>query len=198
MQESIAQSFSANRDFARDDDDTDFVREALLHPSAFGVLYERYYNTVYRYLLVCTGNVEDAADLTQQVFLQTLAALHSYRPHKGTFSAWLLRIAHNSAINFLKRNRTPRAWNLTDETLATTVSEFDLETEVLHREALQRLHTLLANLDPFKRELLTLRFVSGLTTAEIAVVIGKTRTATKKQITRLLHDLKEQYHDITR
>lgn len=77
-------------------------------------------------------------------------------------------------------------------------AESDLEAELLQREALDRLRQLFDKLDQAKRELLILRFVAGLTSSEIAVVIGKSEAATKKQLTRTLHTLKEQYHDPNR
>ncbi len=54
---------------------------------------------------------------------------------------------------------------------------------------------LLAGLDPVQRELLALRFAAGLSAPQIALVVGKSPAAVKKQLTRLLHTLKEQYHE---
>lgn len=174
-------------------DEAVMVQAAKRNPAEFGVLYEHYREQVYSYLLACTKNVEDAADLTQQVFLQALDALHQYQPHKGSFLAWLFGIAHNAAVNFLRRHRTTMAWNLVPEMHHPTV-ELDVEAEIVQREATDRLYVLLNALDQQKRELIALRYVVGLTTAEIAVVVGKSEAATKKQLTRILYTLKEQYY----
>jgi len=66
---------------------------------------------------------------------------------------------------------------------------------VLRRDDLAHLMALVNALEPAKRELLILRFVAGLSTSEIARVVGKGEAATKKQLWRTLQTLKEQYHD---
>jgi len=70
----------------------------------------------------------------------------------------------------------------------------DPEKVVLHRERLERLQKLLGSLDPSKRNLLALRFASGLNSAEISAIVGKSRAAVHKQLTRILQSLKEDYH----
>jgi RNA polymerase sigma-70 factor (ECF subfamily) len=64
---------------------------------------------------------------------------------------------------------------------------------VIHAEALADLRIRLQGLDPFKRELLALRFGAELTIPEIAAVIGKSQNAIKKQLSRIILSLKEQY-----
>lgn len=85
--------------------------------SAFAGLYRAYVRPVYRYLYSRLGRVEDAEDLTTQVFLEALEGLPGYR-HKGYFSSWLFTIAHNKFVDHCRRNRV----------------EFPLEN--VHREAL--------------------------------------------------------------
>lgn len=63
------------------------------------------------------------------------------------------------------------------------------------RERLERLGALLGQIDSGKRELLALRFGSGLSAREIAPIVGKSEAAVKKQLTRMIANLKEQYVD---
>jgi RNA polymerase sigma-70 factor, ECF subfamily len=109
----------------------------------------------------------DTEDLTQQVFLQ---ALHS--PHGSSLSPIALDAAPEMA------------------------DELDLERYLLQREAYERLARLLATRDPAERDLLALRFAGGLNASEIAAIFGKRPDAIRKQLSRLLHTLKEQY-DVT-
>ena len=175
-------------------DESALVLAARHDASAFGTLYLRYLDRVYWYLRARTPSEEDAADLTQQVFLQALAALPCYRQHSVPFTAWLFRIARNVAIDFQRRRRATVAWDALPEGWRAGALP-DLEHAAMRAEAIDRLRTLLAQLDAEKRELLALRFAAGLTVAEIAVVIGKSEAATKKQLARLVQSLKEKYRD---
>lgn len=170
------------------------VRAAQADSAAFGALYERYRDRVYAYLRTRTRSVEDAADLTQQVFLQALDALPRYRARGAPFAAWLLRIARNAAINEHKRRRETVAWDLLPEALHPHLGDGP-EVQVLQREAIARLHEALAACDAGAREVLALHFAAGLTVRETAAVVGRSEAAVKKQLTRTIRALKERYHD---
>jgi RNA polymerase sigma-70 factor (ECF subfamily) len=174
--------------------DAGLVAEAQADPRAFAALYDRYRDRIYWYLLTRTNSAEDADDLLQQVFLKALDALGQYRPARGPFAAWLFGIARHTTATFHARRRPTVAWDLVPEVLLP-VDEHDLEAQLVRREDLGRLRRYFGRLDAQKRELLILRFVTGLTIAEIAAVIGKSEAATKKQLARTLRALKEHYDD---
>ena len=192
MDESMA-LLCAHTDHAADDL-TALVHAAQADPVAFGALYDRYVERVYAYLRARTSGVDEAHDLTQQVFLQALDALPRYRGGGGGFAAWLFRIARNAAINVYSRRRTTVALHLMPEAVQP-VADVDLEAGALHQEATAQVRALLDTLTADKRELLALRFAAGLTVAEIATVIGKSEAATRKQLARTIQTLQEQYHD---
>ncbi len=175
-------------------DETALVDAARVDPAAFGLLYRRYRDRVYAYLRGRTDSDDDAADLTQQVFLQALDALPRYRGGDGAFAAWVFRIARNSAINFHGRRRITVAWQIVPENVQP-VSDGDVEAGLLRREEAAGLHAVLATLPPEARELLALRFAAGLSTAQIAAVIGRSDAATRKRLSRLMQTLQEHYHD---
>lgn len=173
------------------------VRAAQEDLTAFAPLYERYRDRIYAYLRTRTRSAEDAADLTQQVFLQALDALPRYRPQRVPFAAWLVRIARNAAANYHKRHRHTTAWDLVPEALQPAMED-DLEAQVLQHEAIARLHAVLSTCNASTREVLALHFAARLTVAETAAAVGKSEAAVKKQLTRSLRTLKEHYHDPTR
>jgi RNA polymerase sigma-70 factor (ECF subfamily) len=141
-----------------------------------------------------TQNNEDAADLTQQVFVRAFDRLWRYHGGKGSFATWLFSIARHASTDFHRRQRPTVV--LDSVTLELQASDdSDPEAGALQREALVRLRPLLAALPADKRELLALRFAAGLTIVEIATVIGKSAEATRKQITRTLQILEDQYHE---
>jgi RNA polymerase sigma-70 factor (ECF subfamily) len=175
------------------DDEADVVRAAQHDRSAFGLLYERYVDHVYAYLRSRTSTDEDAADLTQQVFLQALNGMARYEYCGLPFRAWLFRIARNLAINFHQRRRPTVTWDLVPERLQPTGSD-DPALQVVAGETLR---LLFASLDPHARELVLLRFAAQLTTAEIAAVIGISEAAARMRLVRILRTLREEYRDDT-
>jgi RNA polymerase sigma-70 factor (ECF subfamily) len=172
------------------EDEAVLIEAAKLDPAAFEPLYQRYMTRIYRYLYLRIGNAEDAADLTQQVFLKVLHALPSYRIRGAPFAAWLFRIAHDTVSDVYRREKraVSLSWDFfaDDELLSTDV---DPELLMLQQEQLTQLNHLLCQLDPSKLELLALRFSGGLSGAEIALVVGKSQAAVCNQ----LHDAERGY-----
>jgi len=175
-------------------DEAALVHAAQEDPTAFDVLYHRYRQRIYAYLRARTSDAEDAADLTQHVFLQALDALPRYRVRRVPFAAWLFRIARNAATDFHRRRRTTVTWDLLPEALQPLTDD-DAEAGVLRQEDMARLRALLRTLDQETRDVLMLRFTGHLTIAEIAAVIGKSEAATQKKLFRTIQTLQEHYHE---
>jgi RNA polymerase sigma-70 factor (ECF subfamily) len=169
------------------------VRAAQEDPTAFAPVYRRYRDRIYAYLRTRTRSAEDAADLTQQVFVQALDALPRLRIEQVTIAAWLVRIAHNLVATYHQRYRSTVAWDLLPEALHPLTD--DLEDQVTRSEALGWLQRALCTCSSSTREVLALHYAAHLTVAETAAVVGRSEAAVKKQLTRTLHALKEQYHD---
>lgn len=178
------------------DEDTYAQEQALVEAakhdvSAFATLYELYFARVYRYLRIRVQQEEDAADLAQQIFLQALDALPHYQSRGAPFAAWLFAIARNVLAGSFRRR--PATQSL--EASGDLAADHELDANVLRHETYEQLSKLLDALDPAARDLLALRFAAGLTAPEIAATIGKRPDAVRKQLSRLLQTLKEQYHD---
>jgi RNA polymerase sigma-70 factor, ECF subfamily len=183
------------RHSAWDGDDFDAVPEDRLielargDPAAFAALYRRYLRRVYRYLLTYAEREEDAADLTQHVFLRVLEALPAYSDRGTPFAAWLFRIARNAATDAYRRRRKAIPWEHVPESLLPLAGQDPLAASI-RREALNELRVLVAQLDPEKQELLALRFAAGLTSAEIGSIVGKSEAAVKRQLSRTIASLR--------
>ena len=139
-------------------------------PEAFAELYVRHMPAVYRYLLACTGNVDDAADLTQQSFAKAYASLGRYRA-SGSFLAWVLRIARNAAVDANRRRRPSVSWEDLPE-WRLPASEESVEGAALREETAEALRALVAGLTDEKRDLLALRYGAALSCEEIGRVLG--------------------------
>lgn len=126
-------------------------------------LYERYAARVRAHVLRILGDEHDADDVTQQVFAKLLTELDRYQPGEARFVAWVLRVAHNAAIDHLRRARAVPC---------EEVGELDARDDAAD-EALASLRTALASLPPDQRDVLLLTHLVGLSPAEIAVHLGR-------------------------
>lgn len=178
-----------------DCDETVLVRAVQnTEPDAFGELCLRYSGRLYSYLRARTQSDEDAADLTQQVFVRAFNALPRYRERGLPFGAWLFRIARNLLIDVQRRKKDTVSWNVLPETLQP-VEPGEVDSDLLQHEVHTQLLTLLQELPLDKRELILLRFVTGLTLREISAIVGTSESTIHKQLQRTLAILQEQYHD---
>lgn len=156
-------------------------------------LYQATYQRLYAYLRSRTASDEDAADLTQQVYLQALQAWDRRPADPTACLPWLFRIARNAATDLHRRYRENVPWEAVPAALHPFSGD-QPDASLVHREALDQLAGVVAALPTAKRDLLALRFAAGLSYAEIAAVIGKREGAVKKEMSRLLKHLKEQHH----
>ncbi|MDV2989803.1 MAG: sigma-70 family RNA polymerase sigma factor [Dehalogenimonas sp.] len=145
---------------------------------AFGLIYEAYFDKIYRYVSIKTGNRTEAEDLTQQVFVKALSSIHSYKVMSNIpFSAWLYRIAHNQIVDSLrKRSRRPTVE--LDETMPLAADDDPAAETELKMES-RELIAATQKLTPSQREVIALRFGAELPIAEVARLTGRTEGAVK-------------------
>jgi RNA polymerase sigma-70 factor (ECF subfamily) len=140
---------------------------------ALSSLYDIHINQVYRYTLARLGNVHDAEDVAEEIFLKMLAGLPGYQWRKVPFAAWLMRIARNEVISFTRRNgRRAHDTELPDELVDRSHANDPAETteRIMALEDLRKAVTLLPEA---QRDVIILRFASGLSVADTAKALGK-------------------------
>ena len=82
----------------------DLVRRAQEYdPGAFGEIYERYYNGVYKYIYYRVGDQSLAEDVTMEVFVKAMESIDGFTFRGIPFSAWLYRIASNLVVDHFRR-----------------------------------------------------------------------------------------------
>lgn len=155
--------------------------------------YRRLRDPIYRYVRRFATSDEDAADLTARTFERALTKLSTFRGGRDELPAWLFRIARSQAVDATRRRHPARPLDLVAPERLPHSLEGLPERETLIREQGRELAEHVKSLPPLQQECLALRYGAGLTTREIATVIGKGEAATQKLISRALARLKERY-----
>ena len=138
--------------------------------AAFGGLYERYLDGIYRYVYYRVSDHDEAEDMTETVFLKAWEALPRFRSNGSTFRAWLYRIAHNAIVD---RYRTRKMVVSLEQALDVRDAETaSPEAAAEAKQESARLGTALSELNPRLQEVILNRFVNGLSHAETAQVMG--------------------------
>jgi RNA polymerase sigma-70 factor, ECF subfamily len=155
-----------------DDEDRNLaLRAGKGDAAAFGALYDRYVEAVYRYVFYRVRNDADAEDLVSDVFMRALRAIPRYEP-RVAFLAWLYRIARNAVIDRARRSRTQISF---EDALAHPGADNIVEPDatILALSDKEAVRAALAKLTPLQQEVIVLRFVEGYSTLEIAKFVGK-------------------------
>jgi RNA polymerase sigma factor (sigma-70 family) len=153
-------------------DDQSLAKRAIAGDAeAFGGLYDRYVDAVYRYVYYRIGDHAEAEDVTSDVFFKALRAIPRYQPRQP-FLAWLYRIARNAVID---RSRRLRPQVPFEDALrhpgADRVIDPDAVLDRLSDSA--ALKDAIARLTPLQQDVIILRYVEGLDTKEIARIVGR-------------------------
>ena len=175
------------------DADEHVALRARTDADAFGELYRRHREAVFRYLRARCRDDDLAIELTAVTFEKALRSIRGYQTKGGGVLAWLLRIGRNAAADHERRQRPLTSqWRMDTDHASKEPSP---EEVAVRSDERTRIRLLVADLPGVQRDALALRFGAGLTARQIGVVLGKSEEATQKLISRALARLREVTHD---
>jgi RNA polymerase sigma-70 factor, ECF subfamily len=171
----------------------DIVRRARLGDSAaFTVLYESYVTPLYRYIRSRVSEKADAEDLTQDVFLKAYTSFPRYVTTNDSPLPYFYTIARNSIIDHYRKKKSVVA----DEDVLGALPDTDDSPEEIaaKREDQTAALRLIKTLPNDQQDALILRFVEGLPTEKIAMMMGKSEAAIRQMQSRGLRSLKNAFN----
>jgi RNA polymerase sigma-70 factor (ECF subfamily) len=145
---------------------------------AFGALYDRYVDTVYRYLYYRVGQRQLAEDLTSETFLRALRRIGTVTWQGRDLGAWLVTIARNLAADHFKSSRFRLEVATADMRDADRLTDGP-EGEVLDALTNATLFAAVKKLNAEQQECILLRFIQGMSVSETAEVMAKNDGAIK-------------------
>ncbi|GAA1648359.1 ECF subfamily RNA polymerase sigma factor, BldN family [Catellatospora bangladeshensis] len=149
---------------------------------AFGLIYDRYVDTVFRFIYFRVGNRPLAEDLTSDTFLRALKRISSFTWQGRDLGAWLVTIARNLVADHFKSGRyrlEVTTGDVLDADREDRGPEGSPETAVVDHITNVALLTAVKQLNPEQQECIVLRFLQGFSVAETAQAMGKNEGAIK-------------------
>ena len=163
---------------------------------AFGSLYDRFSEPVYRYFYHHVGGAEDAEDLVSRTFVKAWRSMGKFQWRGKPFEAWLFTVARNQLIDFLREKRPQR----NEAPLEVAVGAFADQRPGPEAMAIASLEasTTRAALDQLtfeQREVIVLKFFLGHENREIAAIMGKREGTVRALQMRALAAMRRQLSD---
>jgi RNA polymerase sigma-70 factor (ECF subfamily) len=147
---------------------------------AFGMLFDHYHGSVYRFVFHRTRSTTLAEDLTSETFFRALRSMSGFRWQGKDFGAWLMTIARNLCTDHFKAGRTRLEMTTEDMALHDDSTTEGPEDAVLASLTNEVLLEALTELPAEQRDCLVMRFLQGMSISETAAVLGRSDGAVKQ------------------
>ena len=144
---------------------------------AFGQLYDAYMERIYRFIYFRVEDQQTAEDITSQVFLRAWNNLDRFRLGRTPYLAWLYTIAHNAVIDHYRTRKVTSA--LEDVRLSQPDYAEAVENNIDFAVEMTTIKSAMLTLTDDQQQVLTLKFIEGMSNDEIARHLGKREGAVR-------------------
>ncbi len=161
-------------------------------PQALADLYDRYGRLVFSLILRVVRDTGIAEDLVQETFLRVWNRVQGFEAGKGSIGPWLLAVARNRAIDYLRSagGRERNAMDL-EETIHPALSS-DMEQSILNSDRIRRVKVAMDKLSPNQRQAIELAYFEGLSQSEMAERMGQPLGTVKTWVRTALRSLRDE------
>lgn len=177
--------------YASSEDRALIARLQRRDPQALAELYDRYGKMAYSLVLRVVRDNAIAEDLVQETFLRVWNRVHSVDSDKGSIGPWLLAIARNRAIDYLRSSagRERKAVELDEIEHASLYHQ--MEAEILVSDQARRVKVAMDKLEPNYRTVMELAYFEGLSQSEMAIKMGQPLGTIKTWVRTALQSLRD-------
>ena len=167
----------------------ELIKEIQINTDKFELLYNKYFEQIFRYIYKRTVDKFLSKDLAQQTFLKAYLNIKRYKPQGKPFSAWLYRIAFNEINLHYRKTKKEKTYAITSEVIESIYQEIDNEEEISD----EKLFNVLNLLNTDEMHYIELRFFEKLSFKEIAEIKGESADNSKVKTYRIIKKLKELF-----
>lgn len=161
----------------------------------FGMLYEQYFEQIFRFVFKKMGGKEDlAGDLTQQTFMKAMANISKYENRGLPFSSWLYRIAQNECLMYFRNQKKGFFVSVED----TQITELSMEAKLISNQYMSQeeqelLVKILNQLEESQLEIIELRFFQSMSFKQIAEIYNISEASAKMKTYRILKKIQKNW-----
>ncbi len=158
--------------------------------AAFGLLVDRYKESIYALAYSKLGNFHDAEDITQEAFIKAYRNLRKLR-HWDDFHAWMYAITSNLCKDWIRnKSRKPDCEFIEDQVPESL--NYSLDEDKLK----ETLHEAMDSLPEIYRQVLSLYYLGGMNTTEIAKFLRVSQTSIYQRLSRARSLLRKEMIDM--
>lgn len=144
---------------------------------AFDVIFRRYQDRIFTYIVNIVKNKDIADDIFQETFVKAITTIRQGRyTDSGKFSAWLMRIAHNLIIDYFRQEKSENTVSADQEEVNVLnrrdLSEENVEDILVTSQIHTDVRRIMESLPESQREVLEMRFYRNMSFKEIAEATG--------------------------
>lgn len=156
---------------------------------AFAKLYAKYLDAIYRYVFFRTGQDQARAeDLCSDVFVKAWEKLAQFEATKASFKTWLYQVARNTVIDSYRKRRLETVALADQPDIADST---DIQADMIDQMDLKQIHLALNHLTSEQQEVITYKFIEGLSNDQICQIMGKNHQTIRAMQYRALKKLKQ-------
>lgn len=173
--------------------EAEIIQKARKDKAWFGVLYENYFDQIYRFVFMRLGGQEDlAGDITQQSFMKAMANIKKYEDRGFPFSSWLYRIAQNEVSMYFRQQKKAQSVPVDEGKIKDLAEEAELNTYMSIEEQ-EKLIDLINELEEEHMDLIELRFFQQMSFKDIAEIYNITEANAKMRTYRILERIAKKW-----
>lgn len=152
-------------------DEVDLVSRAAEDPAAFALLFDHYFPMVHKYVFYRINDPHTTDDLVSQVFEKVFTNLAKYHPAQAPFGAWIFGIARHAVSDYFRSQQRVR-WFSFERFPQLAANDPPLELTTMRTEEDHQILCALGKLPDREKDLISLKFASGLNNRQIARLTG--------------------------
>ena len=175
-------------------DDPDLIRRLQSRdPEAIAELYDRYGRIMYALIYRVVRNSSVAEDLVQETFLRIWNRIHGFDPERGALGPWVLAVARNRAIDYLRSVDGRMAQSAFEiDKIEQPILFVEFESQIMNLDRVRILKEAFHKLTPNQREVLDLAYFEGLSQTEMAARMNQPLGTVKTWVRTALKKLRQE------